>query len=130
NVNYDAAGVATVQLTGVNSANDGMLFVAPTHDGNRTNIAAAYPTGGGWSVAVREDDGAIFSGDATSLVPTGENQFQFLYVPYAAPRLIGGEVNGTTGATIHSANDAFFDITRAAEGKYAVSVYGSNGVTK
>jgi hypothetical protein len=128
-VNY-TNNVATVQLSGVNSATDGMLFVAPTHDDNRTNIAAAYPTGGGWSVAVREDDGAIFSGDATSLVPGTENQFQFLYVPYTAARLIGGHVNGTTGGMIHAANDAFFDITRGAQGQYAVSVYASNGVTK
>jgi hypothetical protein len=130
NVNYDAAGVATVQLTGVNSANDGMLFVAPTHDGNRTNIAAAYPTGGGWSVAVREDDNAIFSGDSTSLIPTGENQFQFLYVPYTAPRLIGGQVNGTNGSLIHAANNAFFNLSRTGEGRYSLTVLGSDGVTK
>jgi hypothetical protein len=122
--------VAKVTLPGVNSATDGMLFVAPTHDDNRTNIAAAYPTGGGWSVAVREDDGAIFSGDASSLVPGGENQFQFLYVPYSAPRLIGGQVNGATGAMIHAVNDPLFDVARTAEGKYAVSVYAANGVTK
>src|SRR5436190_9359864 len=39
-----SGGVATVSLSGVNSATDGMLFVAPTHDDNNTNIAAAFPT--------------------------------------------------------------------------------------
>ena len=31
---------------------------------------------------------------------------------------------------IHSANDAFFDVTRSSAGKYAISVYGSDGLMK
>src|SRR4051812_2483863 len=120
--------VATVALPGVNSATDGMLFVAPTHDDNNTNIAAAFPTGGVWKVAVREDDTFDLSG---TIINTGAgDSFQFLYVPYSAPRLIGGQVNGADASLIHAANDAFFDVARTAAGKYAVSVYGSDGITK
>ena len=37
---------ATVLLPGVNSATDGMLFVAPTDADNASNIAAAFPNAG------------------------------------------------------------------------------------
>jgi len=128
-VNYSST-VATVTLPGVNSATDGMLFVAPTHDGNETNIAAAFPNSGGWTVSVREDDGAGLSGDATTLVPGTENSFQFLYVPYSAPGLIGGQVNGSNASLVHSAGDAQFDLTRNSAGEYSLSVYEADGVTK
>jgi hypothetical protein len=122
--------VPFVQLPGVNSATDGMLFVAPTEDDNLTNIAAAFPNNGGWTVSIREDDNVNFSGDASSLVPGDQNDFQFLYVPYTATGLIGGHVSGASGSTLQSAGDTQFDITRTAAGKYALSVYESDGVTK
>jgi hypothetical protein len=128
-VNY-AGTVAKVTLPGVNSATDGMLFVAPTHDENNTNIAAAFPNSGGWTVSAREDDSAVLSGDATSLVPAGENAFQFLYVPYSAPGLIGAQVQGSNASLVHSAGDTFFDITRNAAGEYALSVFADDGETK
>jgi hypothetical protein len=117
---------AYVVLPGVNSATDGMLFVAPTNDDNSTNIAAASPNAGGWTVSVRED----FDNDLSGQTVAGANSFQFLYVPYSAPRLIGGHVQGGSASLIHSSNDAFFDVSRTSTGKYALSVYGSNGVTK
>ncbi|MGI9457616.1 MAG: hypothetical protein ACR2NU_13715 [Aeoliella sp.] len=128
-VNY-ASTVATVTLPDVDSATDGMLFVAPTDDGNETNIAAAFPNSGGWTVSVREDDGATFSGDATSLVPGTENDFQFLYVPYSAPDLIGGHVDGTDASLINSVGKSSFNISRSAAGEYSLSVFDTDGTTK
>jgi hypothetical protein len=130
-VNFNSLNsTATVSLPGVNSATDGMLFVAPTHDNNSTNIAAGFPTGGGWTVGVREDNDANVSGDSSTLLLGNDGAFQMLYVPYTAGGLIGGHINGTTGAAINSAGDARFDLTRTAAGQYAVSVYQPNGVTK
>ena len=120
-------GVATVRLPNVNSATDGMLFVAPTHDNNLTNIAAARPVNGGWNVAVREDHSADFSGQ--TLVDGTQNSFQFLYVPYTATNLIGGHVNGTNGSLIKSSGDMFFGITRTGPGEYSLSIEGP-GPTK
>lgn len=68
---------ANVTLPGVDSATDGMLFVAPTHDNNATNIAAAFPNAGGWTVSIREDDDADFTG--SFVLGSPDNQFQFLY---------------------------------------------------
>lgn len=130
-VNFNSStGTSTVTLPGVNSATDGMLFVAPTHDNNNTNIAAAFPTGGGWTVGVREDNDPDTTGGFGSLLLGGDGGYQFMYVPYTAGGLIGGHINGGTGAAINSAGDARFDLTRTAPGQYAISVFKSDGVTK
>jgi hypothetical protein len=115
---------AIVQLPGVNSLTDGMLFVAPTDGDNNTNIAAAFPSASGWTVSVREDDSATFDGGQDSLATGGANSFQFLYVPYSAPGLIGGHVNGSNAALINSAGDQGFSLTRRTAGEYALSING------
>ncbi|RIK84702.1 MAG: hypothetical protein DCC67_04660 [Planctomycetota bacterium] len=124
---FDAASGANlgrVVLPNIDSADDGMLFVAPTHDGNATNFAAALPTGGGWDVVVREDD-------SSQLLTIGaDSGFQFLYVPYTAGGLIGGHINGANGNSIHAAGENLFDVVRNSAGQYAVSVYKPDGVTK
>lgn len=120
-----SGSVATVTLPGVNSANDGMLFVAPTSDSNATDIAAATPVGGGWKVAIREDQNDDLSGSSLLAAP-----FQFLYVPYDAKNLVGGHINGSNGSAIKSVGDASYDLTRNSAGEYRLSVYGANGVTK
>lgn len=121
------SGMAMVTLPGVNSATDGMLFVAPGDADNASDIAAATPTAGGWKVAVREDQDADVSGNSINF---GNNSFQFLYVPYTAGGLVGGHINGNTGAAIKSAGDAQFDLARTSEGAYSLSVYNADGVTK
>ena len=120
-------GIATVTLPGVNST-DGMLFVAAADgDSNSSDMAAAFPTAGGWKVAVREDEDADVSGNTVNFT---NNEFQFLYVPYTAGGLVGGHINGNTGAAIKSAGDAQFDLARTSEGQYSLSVYNADGVNK
>lgn len=121
------AGIAQVTLPGVNSATDGMLFVAPTHDDNRSNIAASYPTAGGWSVAIREDENDDFSGSTT--LGSAQNQFQFLYVPYSATNLIGGRIAGT-GTAIHEEGGDKFTLTRTSAGTYELTVLEADLTTK
>jgi hypothetical protein len=125
-VNWNG-GIATVQLPGVNSATDGMLFVAPTNGGNGTDIAAALPKNGGWEVVVREDENAELSGQVFNI---GNNSFQFLYVPYTATNLIGGMIDGSAGAVLQGAGQSRFNLTRNAAGEYAVSVLDASGQNK
>jgi hypothetical protein len=120
-------GVAQVTLPDVDSANDGMLFVAPTNGGNATDFAAAFPNNGGWSVTVREDEEIDLTGMTYNI---GANGFQFLYVPYTASGLIGGHVEGTDGSLVNSAGDESFSLTRSSTGEYALSVLDSDGQTK
>ena len=114
-----SAGRATVDLPGVDPLNDGMLFVAPTSGGNSSNIAAAFPSPSGWQVTIREDDDADFSGLTYN---EAENGFQFLYVPYDTPDLIGGLVSGSDGGLVSSAGDAGFTVTRRGAGEYGIQI--------
>jgi hypothetical protein len=123
-----SGGTASVALMGVNSASDGMLFVAPANGGSQTRIAAAFPdASGGWTANVRLDEDDDTTGQS---ILTEGNEFQFVYVPYDADNLIGGHVAGNNGTTINSAGDAQFDVARTAAGQYAVTVFESDGVTK
>jgi hypothetical protein len=122
-------GLATVLLPNINSATDGMLFVAPTSSSNATNIAAAFPNSvGGWNVTIRRDDNADFSG-LTANFGSG-NRFQFLYIPYTARNLVGGHVSGNDGSLINSAGNERFSLSRTQAGEYALSVFGTDGTTK
>jgi hypothetical protein len=122
------SGVANVSLSGVNSATDGMLFVAPANGGSQTRLAAAFPNGsGGWTANVRLDEDDDITGQ--TILDAG-NEFQFLYVPYTAGNLIGGHVEGTNGSLINSADDQHFDIVRSSAGQYSLTVFEADGVTK
>lgn len=121
-------GVARVALPGINSATDGMLFVAPTSGDNSTDMAAAFPTAGGWNVTVREDNDIDVSG--LTYNNGFSNEFQFLYIPYDAPNLLGGHVRGSNGTLVHSAGGSRFAVNRTAAGQYAISVFAQDGVTR
>ena len=128
-----SGGQANISLPGVNSATDGLLFVAPSENfTSDTKIAAAFPNAnGGWTATIRFDylsvDGANFRPD---LALQAQNQFQFLYVPYGAENLIGGHIEGTDGGVIHGAGQSLFSLTRTTAGQYALSVFEADGVTK
>jgi hypothetical protein len=122
------SGVATITLPQVDSASDGMLFIAPTDTSSTTRLAAAYPNGaGGWNAAVRLDEDADTTGQT---ILTSGNSIQFLYVPYDATNLVGGYVDGSNGSLIGSAGDNLFDLTRTSTGSYSVSIFEADGVTK
>ena len=69
-------------------------------------------------MTVREDS----STSAEDIVGVGQCQFEFVYVPYTAENLIGGYINGTTGAKIQSAGN--FTLTRTGTGTYEFDVPG------
>ena len=119
-------GKGRVDLPGVDSATDGMLFVAPSSDtSNGTHIAAAAPRSGGWDVTVRQDQGDGLG--AFPINPVGSSGYQFLYVPYNADGLVGGLIDGATGNVVKGASQTDFDLERTAAGEYALSV--TNGAT-
>jgi hypothetical protein len=120
--------LARVTLPGVNSATDGMLFVASTDDSNATNITAAMPSSGGWLVASREDSSTDATGQDV-LTSLDGNDFQFLYVPYTASNLIGGHIAGN-GTAIHEEGGDQFSLTRTAAGTYELTVFESDLTTK
>jgi hypothetical protein len=114
-----------VELPGVNSATDGMLFVAASNSDNPSNIAAGAPREGGWDIAVREDDDDDLSGE--TLADAGQLDYQFVYVPYDADNLVGGQVDGTDGSVVNAGGSSRFSIARRAAGEYALTILDGAG---
>jgi hypothetical protein len=122
-------GSVVVDLPGVNSLTDGMLFTTSSQGNSDLDITAAAPKadGKGWVVSIRED----FETDplvlATSSPVSGGNEsmFQFVYIPYSAGNLIGGHINGTTGAKINSRGN--FTVARTGTGAYELTIPGKAG---
>ena len=104
-----------------------MVFVAPASGSSTSRIASAFPNdAGGWTTTIRLEDDLDTSGQTF----LDGDRFQFLYVPYTANNLIGGQVDGATGNMVNAAGDSQFSITRTASGDFALSVFESDGVTK
>ncbi|NOZ39988.1 MAG: PEP-CTERM sorting domain-containing protein [Planctomycetes bacterium] len=121
-----SGGSAQVLLPGVDSANDGMLFVASSNSSSMTQIAAGAPRAGGWDVTIRDDEDA----DTSGLTLSGNSRFQFLYVPYDANNLVGGYADGSDGSLNKSAGSDRFSLARNSDGEYALTVLDSPGGAK
>jgi hypothetical protein len=118
-----------LNLPGVNSRTDGMLFTTSSQGNSDLNITASAPAadGLGWIVSIREDsetDPLILASTAT-VSGQNESMFQFVYVPYTAANLIGGQINGTNGATVHGQGS--FTLARTGVGAYELTIPGKAG---
>ncbi len=116
-------GLAEFKLPGVDSRNDGLLFLTPNDDnterGPQANVAVAED-GSGWTVAIRSvQDNKL---DPATYAEASQSEFSFLFIPYTAGNLIGGEINGATGDQLHSAGD--FTVTRLEAGRYRLVIPG------
>ncbi|HOW66153.1 MAG TPA: hypothetical protein P5186_23820 [Candidatus Paceibacterota bacterium] len=117
------AGLAELRLPGVDSLEDGMVFATSADGGSDVNIVGVAPMtdGAGWVVTIREDEAA----DAETLAAPDQSEFQFLYVPFSAQRLIGGHVVGVDGSKRKASGD--FTIVRTGTGTYELTVPGKTG---
>lgn len=117
------AGIAELRLPGVNSLENGMLFATSADGGSDVNIVGVAPKsdGIGWVVTIREDAAT----DATTLADSGQSEFQFVYVPFDAQRLVGGHIVGTDGSKRKAAGN--FTLTRTAIGTYEMTIPGKTG---
>ncbi len=119
-------GLGQLRLPGVNAETDGMIFTTSSHGNSDVNIVGVAPTNdpgtgaSGWIVTVRED--SALTSDEVAVA--GQSLFGFVYVPYNAQNLVGGHVNGTTGASLHSAGA--FTLTRTATGTYEIAIAGKS----
>lgn len=124
------AGLGILNLPGVKSTTDGMLFTVGNDENNSTRgpsaSNAALPDGSGWYVAVRDIETS--KSDPTTYALGGGsdagNSFSFLYVPYNADNLIGGHIaaNGTAIKNVGG-----FSVTRLSTGRYAITIPGKTG---
>ncbi|QJE98190.1 hypothetical protein [Luteolibacter luteus] len=118
-------GLATLSLPGVDSRDDGMLFLVPNDDttsrGPQANCAIK-PDGSGWTIGIRE---VAFLYSLAEYISNDRSEFSFLHIPYTATNLIGGEISGANGSKIHSGGD--FTVTRPSTGRYEISIPGKTG---
>lgn len=120
--NGSPGGLAELSLTRIHAINDGILFTISAKGDSNVKISSAPPKtdGSGWTIALREDAEI----DPNVLVTAGSD-FAFLFVPYDAANLIGGYINGDTGAKIKSAGT--FTVARVSVGRYEVTIPGKTG---
>jgi len=123
---YD--GLALLNLPGVNSQTDGMLFTVADDENNAERGPsannAALPNGAGWYVAVRDIQTSVGAPTvyATDGGSDAGSSFSFIYIPWNTDNLIGGHIRGTNGATIKGAGN--FTLNRLSVGHYSLSIPG------
>ena len=117
-------GHARVVLSGADyKPATALLFGSQTEGDNQSRIFGAYPNAGGWDVTVR--NGQDLDATGQTLAPVDKMSFMFLCVPTNTPGLIGGQINGSTGAKIISVGS--FTVTRTAAGNYELTIPGKTG---
>ena len=114
-------GTAILSLPGVNSLSDGMVFATSTQGASDVKIVSAAPKadGSSWVVSVRkasESDPAVLA--------QGLAQFQFVYVPYSAAKLMGGYISAS-GGTIKG--QGAFTVSHNGTGTYSLTLPGKTG---
>jgi hypothetical protein len=100
-----------------------LLFGSSTEGDNQARIFAAYPNNGGWDITLR--DGQNLDATGQTLANIDKMAFMFLAIPTNTPGLVGGHINGATGAKIISAGD--YTLTRTAAGNYELTIPGKTG---
>ncbi len=123
-VQWASRGRASLELGGTLTPANGMVFLTSTQADNNTPILLnVLPGATGWTIAERSADSFDTSGNSTTDGRgANEDSFCFLYVPFTAPGLIGGNINGATGAATHSAGA--FTLVRTAAGQYTLTIPG------
>ncbi len=113
-------GLAELTLPGVNSLEDGMIFTTSSDGGSDVNVVGVAPREGGlgWLVTIREDSAT----DSETLSVAGQSEFQFVYVPFTAERLVGGHIAGQDGSKRKAVGD--FTVTRTGTGTYELGFPG------
>ena len=110
----------TVELPGVNSRTDGMLFtISNEGSATGTRITAVDPKadGAGWDVMIRTDDEPDPSYQGEFALA-----FSFLYVPYESTRLIGAHVRGSDGNILNGRGN--YQVDRLSAGRYELTIPG------
>jgi len=118
-------GLGTLSLPGVNSRTDGMVFLTGNDDTTvrGPQVNCAVDTNGAWTIAVRSVEEN--RNDPATYAATDRSEFSFVYVPYTAGNLVGGEINGATGSPGRRAGN--FTASRLAAGRYSITIPGKTG---
>jgi hypothetical protein len=109
-----------INLPGASPASGMLLAQGAGDDNDESYIMGVLPEADGWQLAQRPD----YNTDTTGLTfaPGSDlTRFTFVYVPYDAANLVGGQVL-PTGSLAHSAGT--FTVNHTAAGTYELSIPG------
>jgi len=109
-----------INLPDASPATGMLLAQAAGDDNDEAYIMGVLPENDGWQLAQRAD----YSTDTTgsTYAPGGAlTRFTFVYVPYTANNLVGGQI-AADGSSVHSAGS--FSLVRTAAGNYELSIPG------
>lgn len=117
---------ATFRLPRVDPTTDGMLFTTstdPSKENSNVNTVSIYTRHKTkeWRVQQREDS----SDDSTQLVKPSQMMFAFVFVPWTAGGLIGGNVDGVSGRV---KGRGPFKVNRLSVGQYDIAIAGPRAV--
>jgi hypothetical protein len=126
-VQWSERGRARIELGGDRTPANGMIFTISTQaNSNIPVLIGVKGDASGWDLAMRPGD-STDTGGTTFTAARGQNEdsFAFVYVPFNAPQLIGGRVNGATGTNTGFAGT--FTLARTAAGQYSLTIPGKTG---
>ncbi|MBN2578447.1 MAG: metallophosphoesterase [Pirellulales bacterium] len=115
---YDT-GRYTVDL-GVDSRNDGMLFVIANNNSNKIANTRILSDGSAWDVRVQDNVDNFY--DAGN-----DANWSLLYLPYTTENLIGGRYDGFNGINLNSAG--VFTMEHIGTGEYQLTIPGESPET-
>lgn len=116
-----STGQWTLDIPGVDSTTDGLLFAIGGGNSDRVITPGVVETGvnqGTWQLAIRGNNQ-----DGSSYV---DSNFSFLYLSDGMKNLVGGRVD-ETGSLLQAYGD--FDLTRLATGQYELAISGESPET-
>jgi hypothetical protein len=114
----------TVSIDGISPSTTGMLFTIDASNENSGNHTTTAIVGDSWEVSVY-DQGADFPPPGGSAGIPALNEFSFVFIPDAAPNLIGGWINDDA-STIRGVGD--FDVeSLATTGEYLLKISDGAG---
>eukprot|EP00270_Netrium_digitus_P020317 TRINITY_DN8325_c0_g5_i2.p1 TRINITY_DN8325_c0_g5~~TRINITY_DN8325_c0_g5_i2.p1 ORF type:complete len:557 (-),score=147.83 TRINITY_DN8325_c0_g5_i2:52-1722(-) len=111
----------SLSLPNVMPSSDGMLFTTSTDPGphgNDLNVVSLYTkrSGKGWRVQQREDS----EDDVKKMAVKSELMFAFVYIPFTAGGLIGGIIDGPSGATVNGKGP--YICQKVGVGQYEINI--------
>jgi hypothetical protein len=112
-----ANGHFELQLSGVDSRNDGILLAGHAGNGDDNVVGASpLPDGSGWDLTMRDNDGdfANFEGGAAT------DNFSFVYVPFDYEGLVAAARVDHDGTLLASGGDSDITVDHLAPGQYAL----------
>jgi len=114
NIAQVGTGRYRLSIDGINSQEDGMLFVVGGENGHNNYSMAPLANGSGWEIAARDNT-------ATTFGALENNPWSFVYIDYSSPDLTGGRI-AADGGLIDARGS--FALTQPSTGVYRITIDG------